>query len=144
MTTNPKKILVPIDGSEVSLRAVEFCKTMMHLEDKSITIFSVIPNNVNYYITSAELLEQITEASTNKTVQLLQDIVEGFQGLDVPVNYHYSSGDPATEISKFAEENDYDLIIMGSRGLGALSKTILGSVSTKVLNRTKVTVIIVK
>lgn len=139
-----KKILVPIDGSEVSLRAVDLAKSMFQLQDKAITIFSVIPNNVNFYITNAELLEQINEASSSKTEQLLQNIVKGFEGLPGRVNYHYTVGDPATEITKFAEENDYDIIVMGSRGLGALSKTILGSVSTKVLNRTKTTVVIVK
>ncbi|NLY09653.1 MAG: universal stress protein [Tissierellia bacterium] len=139
-----KKILVPIDGSEVSLRAVEFAKSMFQLQDKTITIFSVIPNSVNYYITNAELLDQISEASSSKTEELLQNIVKGFEGLPGRVNYHYTMGDPAAEIIRFAEDNDYDIIVMGSRGLGSISKTILGSVSTKVLHRSKHTVVIVK
>ncbi len=139
-----KKILVPIDGSDVSLRAVDFAKSMFELQDKATTIFSVIPDNVNYYITNAELLDQISETTSDKTETLLKNIVADFEGVPGRVNYHYTMGDPANEIVKFAEDNDYDIIVMGSRGLGTFSKTILGSVSTKVLNRTKKTVVIVK
>ena len=46
--------------------------------------------------------------------------------------------------SKEAKEGDYDLIVMGSRGQGAFSKALLGSVSKKVLNHAEKNVLIVK
>ena len=44
-------------------------------------------------------------------------------------------GDPADMITSAAERNNVDMIVMGSRGLGGFSRTIMGNVSTKVCNR---------
>lgn len=53
-------------------------------------------------------------------------------------------GDPATTICLHAEREKYDLIIIGSRGLGVSKELILGSVSHKVSNLSSVPVMIVK
>jgi nucleotide-binding universal stress UspA family protein len=53
-------------------------------------------------------------------------------------------GRPQSEIVKEAEENSFDLIVMGSRGLNELEEIVLGSVSDAVVNRSKVPVFIVK
>ena len=53
-------------------------------------------------------------------------------------------GRASEEILKCAEEKDVDLIVIGSRGLGGFSRTLLGSVSDKVLNAAKVPVLVNK
>jgi nucleotide-binding universal stress UspA family protein len=53
-------------------------------------------------------------------------------------------GDPGVEIVKAAEENKADLIVVGSRGLSTLRRLILGSVSRKVINKSKIPVLVVK
>ncbi|MEM4422438.1 universal stress protein, partial [Pyrobaculum sp.] len=54
------------------------------------------------------------------------------------------SGTPATEILNYAEEKGVDLIVMGSRGLSALQRLVLGSVSQAVASRARVPVLIVR
>jgi nucleotide-binding universal stress UspA family protein len=44
-------------------------------------------------------------------------------------------GDPATRILELARERDVDLIVVGSRGLGTIASTLLGSVSSRVVHR---------
>jgi len=55
-----------------------------------------------------------------------------------------SAGSPGEWIVKVAKEDDVDMIVMGARGLGKIKKTILGSVSDYVLNKSKVPVLIFK
>jgi nucleotide-binding universal stress UspA family protein len=55
-----------------------------------------------------------------------------------------TSGSPGEFIIKAAKEENVDMIIMGARGLGKLKKTILGSVSDHILNKSKVPVLIIK
>ena len=56
----------------------------------------------------------------------------------------YTNGSPAQKIVEFADKNGIDLIVMGNRGLGAFSRTLLGSVSNKVINTAKCDVYVVK
>ena len=53
-------------------------------------------------------------------------------------------GSPAEEIVNVAEDRGCSLIIVGNRGLGAFSRTLLGSVSNKVINASKISVLVVK
>ncbi|MEM4971782.1 MAG: universal stress protein, partial [Sulfolobales archaeon] len=53
-------------------------------------------------------------------------------------------GDPGVEIVKVAEENKADLIVVGSRGLSTFRRLILGSVSRRVINKSKIPVLVVK
>jgi len=76
--------------------------------------------------------------------QLLISAQEEFEGSNIIVNTVYKTGDVAEEIINFADEGDFDIIVMGSRGLGMFSRAILGSVSNKVIQHSKTTVMIVK
>ena len=53
-------------------------------------------------------------------------------------------GNAAEQIVNVAEERGCSLIIVGNRGLGAFSRTLLGSVSNKVINTSKISVLVVK
>ncbi len=53
-------------------------------------------------------------------------------------------GKPASSIAEFAEKQKMDLIIMGSRGIGGFKGTIIGSVAGTVVQKSKVSVLVVK
>lgn len=53
-------------------------------------------------------------------------------------------GDPASEIANHAERGQFDVIVMGSRGLGRVTEVLMGSVSQRVLHESKCPVLIVK
>jgi len=55
-----------------------------------------------------------------------------------------AEGDAAANINGYAEKEAFDLIVIGSRGLGRLKQALLGSVSNKVIHHAKRSVLIVK
>jgi nucleotide-binding universal stress UspA family protein len=54
------------------------------------------------------------------------------------------TGDPATSILDFAKRSEIDMIVIGTRGLGKLKGTVLGSVSRKVTNNAETSCLIVR
>ena len=75
---------------------------------------------------------------------ILTDAETDLSGYPNKVETFYTSGNPGEQICKFADEKDVDFIVMGNRGLGAFSRTLLGSVSNKVINHSKKSVLVVK
>lgn len=76
--------------------------------------------------------------------QLLDSVKESFKDSSIKLTTLYKVGDVAKEIVEKAEKDDVDLIVMGSRGLGVISRTFLGSISHKVINNTDKSVLVVK
>ncbi|HLK58228.1 MAG TPA: universal stress protein, partial [Chthonomonadaceae bacterium] len=71
------------------------------------------------------------------TEQLLEEAAE-------PVHIRQEVGRPAERIARIAEEEPFDLIVLGSRGRGAFRSLLLGSVSEQVVQRAKRSVLIVR
>lgn len=140
-----KKILVPLDGSDNSKRALLEARRHCSESDVEVTLLTVLKPLVSEYYSYLDLTE------TGDRDRLYKDsenmLNDAFKLLGYPENKvktKIRAGDPANEILQEAEEGQYNLIIMGSRGLGVFSRTFLGSVSNKVLNHTKTNVLIVK
>lgn len=141
-----KKILVPIDGSEHSLKALEVAKKIGEKFESEIFIFSVVqeitaidPIPATYIVTN-----QVPTGAVEATKKILEKAKLKIEPYEYGIHTEYDIGRPAEVILKFAEEKDTDLIIMCNRGLGAFSRTLLGSVSHKVLNSTEKSVLLVK
>lgn len=62
---------------------------------------------------------------------------------DIPFKTYSELGEPRTAIIDFANNNDYDIIVVGSRGLGAVTGLLLGSVSTYVVHHAPCPVLVV-
>jgi nucleotide-binding universal stress UspA family protein len=134
-----KSILIAWDGSEHAKRALGEAVDLARTQDGRLTLLTVAaPLHVwpGYVppITAADLI-----SAAEKTLAEGEALVpEG-----VPVSGRTASGDPGTELVKRAAAADHDLIVMGSRGRGAVRSAVLGSVSHFVLNHTNVPVLIV-
>jgi nucleotide-binding universal stress UspA family protein len=57
---------------------------------------------------------------------------------------HWKLGHPGVTVSKIAEAGEYDMVIMGSHGHGALVNLVTGSVATQVLAQCKVPVLLIR
>lgn len=140
-----KKILVTVDGSDNSMKALERAKYLAELSDAEILILHVINDTVNNpYITLNEYKKAIDDAFLEQANIIIDGSVKKFRDSEVKIDTILKHGDPGKKIIETAEKENCDLIIMGSRGLNALSRVMLGSVSNKVLNHSKVSVLIVK
>ncbi len=140
------KYLIPIDGSESSLRALDEAMRLGEKAQAEIFILSVVPEV--YLVDQVPNAYVYSEASDdgvlNMTKKILETAKERAAGYPYPVNTNYVIGNVSKEILSFADANNISLIVMGNRGLGAFSRTFLGSISNKVINGSKVSVLVVK
>lgn len=138
-------ILVPIDGSDNALRALnhvihhmkQYEPLTLHLLNVQIPIVS---GAVHLFIdkdTIRKYHQEEGEAMLAKAKAMLDEA-------RVPYSAHIKVGHIAETIVSTAEQNKCDQIVMGSRGLGATSGLWLGSITTKTLHLAQVPVTIVK
>lgn len=136
-----KKILVPIDGSECAMKALERAKELGEFYKAEITLLTVIDNSCFMSIDfKQDMINSGIEAGQElllKYSKVLDDYPYGFKST-------YRVGDIANEIITMSEENEFDFIVIGSRGLGAFTRSLLGGVSQKVVSHADTTVMVVK
>lgn len=144
------KILVPVDGSENSMRAVKYAAKLAksHPSDEFIlvTVASLGDPVQLSALESPYTSEQITnacKAEYRPGLERAKKLFEEESGLSVEAEL-ISGIDPGKAILDYANDNGAEKIIMGSRGLGAFSGMMLGSVSNKILSLSKLPVTIIK
>ncbi len=140
-----KKILIAIDGSENSKKALIKAKELAELKTSDIYILTVVENLKG---TPTVISSDDKDARISKEIQDAEDLLkvalELFKDYPGVVKADYKVGDVATKIIEVVEDRGIDLIVMGRRGLGTFSRTFLGSISNKVLNNVSTSVLIVK
>lgn len=145
MDDRTKNILVTVDGSKNSKRALSEARRYAEIAGAEIVILTVMENNFNFPIAlSKESKETQMDIQKKAAEDILDEALKFFDDYDGVVHTKVRSGDPANQVLKEAEESKINLIIMGSRGLGAFSRTFLGSVSNKVLNYSDSDVLIIR
>ena len=140
------KILLPVDGSECSMRAVDHLLTHISWfrEMPEIHLLHVQPpipiGRVQAHIGKDTLHDYYREESQTllTPVQTRLDAAERFH------TTHIHVGQPAEVIGKMADELQCDLIIMGAHGRGVLASMVMGSVATRVLHLANCPVLLVK
>lgn len=154
------KVLLATDGSEHSGKTVaEAAKIIASLQGE-ITVLSVVEDiPVSEYYKASKAFESYdpaaidkikkslsdAEASLENTARIILEKTESiFMEKGISVKTLLKKGHPADIICSVAEDGNFDLVIIGSRGLGGLKELILGSVSNKVAHCVKKSVLIVK
>ncbi len=150
------RILVPIDGSEESDKALMKALEIAEDEDAVLDIFHVVERQpipygeypfaefpqgwvgekpegpVQGYPKWAEKVdENMIEHAENYFSQALEKVNEK-KSEETVTNLEIATGNPADRILDKIEKGDYDLVVMGSRGLGRVERFLLGSVSLRV------------
>lgn len=140
-----KKILVPVDGSENSKKALIEAKRIGEFYNSEITILNVVKDIIAHpYLANQDYGMKTNEGLMELGEELLKESLKIFEGFSGVVETKLRYGDAGRGIVEEVEEGDYNLVIMGSRGLGAFSRVMLGSVSNKVLNHVNTNVLIIK
>ncbi|SHH47836.1 Nucleotide-binding universal stress protein, UspA family [Anaerosphaera aminiphila DSM 21120] len=135
------KILVPIDGSKISETILETVEEIGEKFRAELILLNVI-NDIN--LQTGFYSNDLYEYESDKSQEILSEAKEELSDYPYKVSLVSKNGKAYEEIIKLADEEDVDLIAMGNRGLGAFSRTLLGSVSNKVLNHSNKSVLIVK
>src|SRR5665648_595237 len=144
-----KKILIPVDSSEFSKRAVEEGVKMAKAFGSQVVLLYVANTRVNYsryeINLSAEALQELAEGEKKSAETMLNSLKETFGDMADKVEIVILEGHAIDEIVDYAKESDIDMIIVGSHGTGSiLRKNSLGSVTSKVLLYVEKPVMVVK
>lgn len=139
-----KKILVPVDGSDNSYRALNQALLLAKSTNAKLTAIHVVESPPTIYVESQKVLDQLLSNYRRESAKILDRCKEIAEKNGIEIETVIAEGDPASNITGYAENGGFDVIVMGSRGLGRLKEMVLGSVTNKVLHHTKSSVMIVK
>lgn len=129
-----KEILVPVDGSENSLRAVRYAIGLAGALGARIRLFYVFPVSSVEIIGMAGMSRDDIEHAAQAAAQRVFDKLHAEIGeTDVKLVDETSIGDPAEEIIRCTEDDHELLVMLGRRGLSRIQSLLLGSVSEKVV-----------
>jgi nucleotide-binding universal stress UspA family protein len=138
------KLLVPIDGSDNSFRALDHAIFLSKKITAQITALRVMESLPLVYVQSQRTMDTILSKYLEESESILKRSRDIGEKKGVRIESTLRKGDAASNILNYSKKEDYDTIIMGRRGTGKLRQLVLGSTSTKVLNHSDCTVIIVK
>lgn len=138
---------MPVDGSEVSYRAIDKALSLAGKLGSDITVIHVMEDIPLTHIQSQKLLEDLWEISM-ACKQQGQDILLKCSTIATKKKLNIKTvllqGNPSTVILVFSKKHNHDLIIMGSRGMGKFRELVLGSVSSNVLHHSSCPVMIIR
>ncbi len=131
--TKIRRILVAIDGSEQANKALKYASNLSLKFKAKVTLL---------HVSETKLANLEPEAVRLVGENILSDAATNFGGIDLDKRLEY--GTPAENIIKVARQEDYDLIVLGSRGLSSVRRYLLGSVSEDVSMHAKRSVLVVR
>ena len=137
------RVLMPIDGSENSLRTVRFVirKAPLYKEPLEIHLLNVqhpFPGTIS------GVHEQAERYHHDEGTKALADARKALDAAGLKYVYHISVGEAGEVIAHFVKDKNIEQVMMGTRGAGAVANMLLGSVATKVLHLVEVPVLLVK
>ncbi len=134
---NFKKILVPTDFSETAKISLEHVKWLASTFSSEVTLLHVgeITPAANIfpslYIPENDLNAEYSDLALRKLAEWKTELEE--KGIS-KINIEYADGNVAETISKYAVENEIDIIVMGTHGSKGLSEFFIGSNAFKLVN----------
>lgn len=130
-----RNLLLPVDFSEPSLKATEYALSLAGRFRATLHLLHVIEDPVVYL----PMFESYPVPTREQFETYAQDRLENWiaaedsEGLKLELQWVH--GKPFIEITKYAKENNIDLIVMGTHGRGAVSHLLLGSVAEKIVRK---------
>ncbi len=140
-----KKMLVPLDGSELAKRGLDEAVKLARHFDSEILLFQVVPFMPIYG--SPELVTPllVDEKQKEAAEKYLSNLAEELRKKGLKVRAMVKTGQQvALEIIDFAKGNDVDLIVMSTHGRSGITRWVLGSVALKILTRAETPVLLLR
>lgn len=142
-----KKILVPCDFSDQSVSAVRVALDIAGMSNGAVHLLNVVElpvmhDTVLMPVLSFEeaLLEELKEKGEKQFKKLIKKYANDFKKVNGTVVY----GNPSLMILRYIEENDIDLVVMGTKGASGVREALIGSNTEKMVRRSPVPVLTVK
>ncbi len=140
-----KKIVVAYDGSDHAKNALKVAIELAKTFNSKLYVVEVVDTaamlGMGLAPIPAEVINQIYAKARNDVEEAKK--LANSSGMS-DVEAQVLEGDPATAILEFATKNGADLLVTGSRGLSTFKRVLLGSVSTKLVQESRIPVLVVK
>ncbi|RQG99639.1 universal stress protein [Natrarchaeobius oligotrophus] len=143
-------ILVPTDGSPVAETAIEHAVDLAATYDADVHALYVVDLDAMGVAVGAEQIDRFRQGDFGDLPELEQRARDAVSGVsrraadrDVDVTEAIVAGSPHRKIADYADDNDVDLIVMGSAGRGGVRRVLLGSVAERTLRTTDIPVLVV-
>jgi len=145
-----ERILVPTDGSDVAESAVDHALDLAEKYDAEVHALYVVDIDSVHLSLGTEQVDRLKQGRFGEMEELKEQADEATgavaergaeRGLDVVE--HVSGGRPHKLIASYAEDNEIDLIVMGSHGRAGVRRALLGSVTERTLRSTHIPVLVV-
>ena len=137
-----KLILVPTDGSEFAKKAQKHALFLANVSGAEIIAVSVTENNFVNGLPLDDEIYQLNQVLNERSEENLKEF-DKLNENDVKITHIIREGSPAKVILEVANEENVDLIVMGSSGKSGFDRFIMGSVADKVVNSAKCAVLVV-
>lgn len=135
------KILVCCDGSKHSDKAIKLSCNIAKKYDSDLTIIYVVDKTIKSDVFAGSEYTKILRKYAQDTILRAQRLAKS-QGIEP--NVIIKEGNVSEQIIQYSKKSRTDLVVVGSKGLGAVLRFMLGSVSTKIANHSLCSVLIVK
>ena len=137
-----KTILVALDGSEITEKVIDKLSDLVLSSNTRVVLCHVFPTPDSEIELPAD---RPHPDSPNLSYFQIEKQLQSYQEkLPVDSELELVSGDPAEEIIRLANIYKADLVVVGSRGLTGMTRIVLGSVSTQVMEEAHCSVLVVK
>lgn len=138
MSNEFKNILVPIDDSKYSIRALNKAITLANVTGATITLAHVISYNKSI----AKIVEPYENTLTAYVNSFMSKAKKCAEGENVSVDKKILYGSVSDELLKFMNKHKFDLVVMGRRGQNNPPGSYIGSVSNALVQRSNVPVLV--
>ncbi len=135
------KILVCCDGSKHSDKAIKLSCDIAKKYDSDLTIIYVVDKTIKSDVFAGSEYTKILRKYAQDTILRAQRLAKS---LGIEPNVIIKEGNVSEQIIQYSKKSRTELVVVGSKGLGAVLRFMLGSVSTKIANHSLCSVLIVK
>lgn len=143
-----RKILYPTDFSDATHKAIQFIKKLKEAGTEEVVILHVIDDrtihSLERYTAQYADMSLVVQDIKEKALQAIDPIEEELKESGLKVKTRVEHGIPFSRILQVEEEENVSLTVIGSHGRSNIASMLLGSVSEKVIRKSKKPVIVIK
>ena len=147
------QILVPLDGSKAAEGALDHARDLGHGTNAALHLLLVVSHLDEIAATrggdggigaseySLDLARQLLSAKKNQSEEYLRQVASGLAEAGLQVETTVREGDASEQVVEYAKEHSIDLIVMSTRGHGAIRRFLVGSVTDRVIRSSEIPVL---
>ena len=139
-----KKILIATDGSEPNKKAVTYGIELARLSGAKVNVAYVVDTAAFASVPMDAGWEMMYELLQKEGNEAIQQIVDDAKASGIDIEGSLLEGHPSHEIIEFSQNNEIDVVVLGTLGKSGLDRFLLGSVAEKVTRNSKVPVLVVR